>query len=120
MIASISAIQAGDVNQTTVDIVGSGDDSTLQIENQTIFDNAESDTVGDGSKDVVKNQTELSSQSASISHKGSYNIVLKDSNSSAAISNRTINFNINNVNYQSTTDSNGVAGIVLDLNPWTI
>ena len=117
LIASISAIQAGDVNQTTVDIVCSGDDSTLQIENQTIVDNAESDTVSDDSKDVVKNQTELSSQSASISYKGSYNIVLKDSNSSAAISNRTINFNINNVNYQSTTDSNGVAGIVLDLNP---
>ena len=68
------------------------------------------------SDSLNQNQTEISSTSSSISYKGSYKVVLKDVNSSKPIFNRTINFIINNVNYTAATDSNGVAGIKLDLN----
>lgn len=110
---SINTIHASDFNQTDSDIVSSGDDSPLQIENQTIevvtSDSDDLDNAG-------RNQTELSSKSTSISYKGSYSVVLKDSNTSMLISNKTVNFTINNVNYNANTDDNGVASVNLDLN----
>ena len=111
---SIGAIQAGELNQTG-DITGLGEDSALQIDNQTVMGNVNSDTLSDD-LDAGKNHTELSSLSTGISYKGSYSVVLKDSNSSMSISNRTVNFVIDNVNYNATTDENGVASIDLDLN----
>ena len=112
LLFSVGAIQAGDLNQTDYDTVGLSDDSTLQVENQTDI----SDVLNADEGSTDKNLTELSSQSTGISYKGSYSVVLKDSNSSRSISNRTVNFVINNVNYNSTTDDNGVARVNLDLN----
>ena len=99
LIFSISSVQASDVNQ---EIQNFNNETTILIENQT------------DSNEL--NKTTLSSQSTSIYYKSSYNVVLKDSNSSRFISNKTVNFIINNINYQSVTDINGVASLHLDLN----
>ena len=99
IISSISSVQASDVNH---DIQSFNNETTIQIENQT--------------NNNELNQTTLSSLKTSIGYKSSYNVVLKDSNSSKVISNKTVNFIINNINYQSITDINGVASINLDLN----
>ena len=95
--------------------MGSDYESPIQIENETSFDNLQSDE-GSG-EDFLKNQTELTSQKDTIYYKGSYRVTLTDSNSSNAIANKTVNFVINNVNYNATTDSNGVASVNLKLNP---
>lgn len=106
IICSLTAISASDINQTD-----SCDDS-LQIDNLTAVEETSNP---DDSVNAERNQTELSAPSTSISYKGSYSVVLKDSNSSALISNRTVNFIINEVNYTATTDDNGVASVQLDL-----
>ncbi|WP_295603165.1 transglutaminase-like domain-containing protein [uncultured Methanobrevibacter sp.] len=117
LFSSLCAIHASDVNQTIPDTLDSNENILLNSENQTVVAAEDSDSLGDDSIELIKNNTEISSQSSSISYKGSYNVVLKDSNSSAAISNKTINFIINNVNYNASTDDNGVARLNLDLNP---
>ena len=80
-----------------------------------ISNNNDFNNLGENSK----NQTELTSQKNSIYYKGSFNIILKDSNSSSALSNKKVNFIINNQEYIATTDSNGIASVNLDLNPGT-
>ena len=94
-IASISTVQASDV---------------YNINNETQindFNLSDSDS---------NNLSELSSKSTNIYYKGSYEVVLKDSNSSKPLSNKSVNFLINDNVYNATTDSNGVAGVKLDLN----
>ena len=110
LIFSLSTVQAEDFNQTNHDAVSFVDDDVIHLENQSIVGDVESDDGG-----IVKNSTELSSKSTSISYKGSYSIVLRDTNSSALVSNRTVKFSINNVDYNATTDDNGVASVKLDL-----
>ena len=105
LIFSFSSAHASEVNQTNSDTVTFSDDNYLQLENQT----------SDIKLDNDKHQTELSSQTTSIYYKGSYSVFLKDSNASRVISNKTINFVINDIKYNATTDINGIANINLDL-----
>ncbi|WP_458405870.1 transglutaminase domain-containing protein [Methanobrevibacter sp.] len=64
-----------------------------------------------------KNSTELTNATTSIYYKDSFEVTLRDSNSSAVIANKTVNFVINGVSYSDVTDSNGVAKVALSLNP---
>ena len=114
LFSSLCTIHAMDVNQTVPDILESDNDVILQGDNQTVIADFDSDSLKD---DTDGNNTEISSQSSSIPYKGSYDVVLKDSDSSEVISNKTINFIINNVKYNASTDDNGVARVKLDLNP---
>ena len=104
LVFSISSVQASDVNMT--DNTGSIGVMPEQIDNnvQTV------------DSDLSKNQTEISPKSTDIYYKGSYEVTLKDLNSSAPVSNKQINFVINKVTYKAVTDSRGVASLKLDLN----
>lgn len=122
MIFSVGAIQASDVNMTDYDALTSDDDEALQIEEDVSEESANSNTLSTNEdetsfSDDVKNSTEVTSPTNTIYYKGSYSVTLKDSNSSQAIANKTVNFIINNVNYNAKSDDNGVVSIDLSLNP---
>ena len=101
LVISLTTVYAEDFNSTCSDTQTSGEDLPI----------------GDVELNETKNQTSLTSQSNSIYYKSSYNVVLTDSNTSLPLSNKNVNFNINNVEYTATTDINGFAGINLNLNP---
>ncbi len=109
LVFSFSAIEASDVNVTDSDNA-----DILQIDNDTHF---EAETENSNSLSNVKNQTELSSPVSSIYYKGDYSITLKDSNSGNKLANKTIEFTINNVHYNSTTNGDGVAFVNLNFVP---
>ena len=124
VLLSVSAIQASDVNGTEIIATESTDDK-LSIESDdevsedentnTLSTNIEEDPVVESSSD--KNSTELANPTASIYYKDSFEVTLKDSNSSNALANKTVNFVINGVSYNGTTNGDGVASVALSLNP---
>lgn len=101
---SISSIQASDVNITNenaqVEMVNS--DSSISDDYAILGDN-------------IKNQTELAPQTDT--SYGVYNVTLKDSNVNIALENKKVSLVINDVNYNATTDNNGVASFNLNINP---
>ena len=114
IIFSIGAISASDVNMT--DSIAESEIQAGELESvnsNNLSTGIESTSLNENSK----NQTELTSPTGDIYYKGSYEVVLKDSNTNNTIANRDVNFVINNVNYTATTDSNGVASVNLTLNP---
>ena len=114
IIFSIGAISASDVNMT--DSIAESEIQAGELESvnsNNLSTGIESTSLNENSK----NQTELTSPTDDIYYKGSYEVVLKDSNTNNTIANRDVNFVINNVNYTATTDSNGVASVNLTLNP---
>ena len=125
LIFSISSIQASDVNITDSSTFNSNDDVSLQIEDETSFTNSESVDSNSLSTDInevsfeenSKNQTELISPTTTIYYWGNYNVTLTDSDANATLANKSINFIINNVNYNAKTDGYGVASLNLKLNP---
>ncbi|WP_458454785.1 Ig-like domain repeat protein [Methanobrevibacter sp.] len=84
-------------------------------EHISVNDNNLPDTYSSSEED--KNQTELSSTSSSIYYQGNYQVALKDSDSNRYLSNKTVNFVIDDVHYTSNTDDNGIASINLNLRP---
>lgn len=122
VIFSVSAISASDANITDSSAISASDDSAQPDsvvpsgEVESVNSNILSTNEGDSSHDV-KNQTEITSPTSSVYYKGSYNVTLTDSNSNATLVNKTVNFFIDNVNYNVTTDSNGVASVDLSLKP---
>ena len=114
IIFSITAIQAVDVNSTVASISANDtatvEDAELAIDSS--FDDL-AEQVNDSSNDNSKNKTELTPQSSNIYYHGDYNVVLKDSNSSANLEGKQIRLVINNVNYTIITG----AGVKLNLNP---
>jgi hypothetical protein len=119
---SISSIQASDVNISDSSALSSNDVNLLQIENETNLESVGSDDLSTDMNDIsfeenTKNQTELASQTDSIYYKGCYNVTLTDSNANATLANKSINFVINDVNYNVTTDDYGVASLNLNLKP---
>lgn len=110
---SLSAVQATDVNSTALN---STDDNPIQIDELTPLDDLESHNE-DILSDDGKNQTELVSPSGDTYYKGSYSVTLKDSNSSSALANKTVDFVIGDVKYDAVTDNGGVANVNLDLAP---
>ena len=118
LIFSVSAIHASDINMTDSDMLDSAEDTPLQIDDNNQLESVSSDNSLNNINDVSnKNKTELTSPTTSIYYKGSYNVALKDSNTSNALSNKTVNFVIDKVNYTSRTDSNGIASVNLKLSP---
>ena len=113
-IFQISTIYACDGNITDLDEQTSFNNNFNQFKSKT---ESVCVSLDDYSLKENYNQTQLTSQSASIYYKGSYKVILKDLNSSKPISNKNVNFIINNINYISETDDSGVAGVNLDLNP---
>lgn len=124
---SFSAIQASDVNITDSNSISSGDDMPIQIEDSSQLNDLvsnNSDVVSDNKDDASlnengKNQTEFTSPTKNIYYKGFYNVTLIDSNTNSTLKNKTVNLIINNVVYNATTDSNGVASVNLNLKPGT-
>ncbi len=123
-VLSISAIQASDVNITDSNMTSSSDDSIqLESESQTSeIESVNSNTLSTDNEEIVleedsKNHTELTDPTNTIYYKGSYNVTLKDSNSSSTLANKPVNFVIDNVNYVANTDDNGVASLNLTLTP---
>lgn len=111
---SIGAVQASDVNVTDSDMVSSGDAFNLQIDDaQGHVSNSNDDYL----KDSAKNSTEMSSKTSSVYYKGLYSVALRDSNSSAMLAGKQINLVVNNANYVTKTDSDGLASFKLELNP---
>ena len=127
LIFSVSSIQASDVNITDSSALSFTDDIPLQIEDETNFTNSESvdsNILSNDINDVTfeensKNQTQLTSQSDTIYYMGNYNVTLTDSGTNATLANKSINFVINNVNYNARTDGCGVASLNLNLKPGT-
>lgn len=107
LIFSISAIHAEDTNSTALDSV----DDDIQSEDDSPFNELEGDDYS------VLNQTELASPTTKIYPEESYNVTLKDSNSSEGIVNKTVDFVVNEVKYNAITDNNGVASVNLKLAP---
>ncbi|WP_292806488.1 transglutaminase domain-containing protein [Methanobrevibacter sp.] len=124
MIFSVSAIQASDVNITDSDALSTIDDEPVTVESSSDneLESVNSNTLSTNNEDASlmetdKNQTEITSQTTDTYYKGSYSVTLKDSNSSNVLANKTVNLVINNVKYNVSTDSNGVARFDLSLNP---
>ena len=124
VLLSVSVIQASDVNGTEIitgnsiedDLSIESDDNVPEDENKnTLSTNIEENPVVESSSD--KNSTELTNPTTSVYYKESYQVTLKDSNSSKALVNKTVNFVINGVSYNGKTNSDGVATIALSLNP---
>ena len=108
IVFSIGAIHAGDINSTALN--SSGDDY-LQIDDSASFNGADSNA--DHLDESDKNQTEFVSPSDNVYYKGSYGVTLRDSTSSEGLSNKTVDFVINDVKYGAVTDDGGRANIDL-------
>ena len=120
LIFSIGAISASDVNMTDSDTLDLSDENEIESSNdlESVNSNTLSTNNDDVSlQDVVKNQTELTSPTTTTYYKGSFSVTLKDSSSNVALANKNVNFVIDNVNYNTTTDDSGVASINLRLMP---
>ncbi|WP_458453077.1 transglutaminase domain-containing protein [Methanobrevibacter sp.] len=131
VIISASAVSASDVNGTdsiSSNVIGGdenlshaeSEDSTIEqapeSENtNTLSTNIQSNSLVESSSQ--KNSTEITNAKTSMYYKDSFEVTLKDSNSSAVLANKTVNFVINGVSYSNVTDSNGVAKVALSLNP---
>jgi len=112
IVFSIGAIHAGDINSTALN--SSGDDY-LQIDDSASFNGVDSNS--DHLDESDKNQTEFVSPSDNVYYKGSYGVTLRDSTSSEGLSNKTVDFVINDVKYGAITDDGGRANIDLTLSP---
>lgn len=115
LIFSVTSIQAADANMTDSDAISSEDNCAFQLESDSELNNILTDADDAPLSQTLKNQTELTSPTKTTYYYGSYKVTLKDSNNTLA--NKTIDFVINNVRYNATTDGNGVASINLKLNP---
>lgn len=108
MLLSISSIQAGDVNATDVNVLDSSEDSDL------ILDDGQSTL-----QENVKNQTQITSPTSTVYYNGNYQVTLSDSNTNETLADKNVSFSINDVDYIAETNSNGIAGVNLKLNPGT-
>ncbi len=109
---SVGSINAGNVNDTMID---SNDDPILSIEDNVLLNvDGESEI---GSVEKQKNQTELTSLTSKVYYGGNYEVNLIDLNTSESLANKTVALSINGVDYSLNTDSNGIAGVNLKLNP---
>ena len=119
---SLGMIQAADVNMTDSSVIEFNDEKGLQSEDAMQLDDIDSPEVLANGFDYsltadAKNQTELSPKTNEVYYKGYYSLILNDKDTNVALVNKSVTFSLNNVNYTNTTDSNGVVGINLNLNP---
>ena len=116
VIFSINAIYANDLNMS--DIASSY--SEANIENKIHENDLNTLSANHGGaifEESCKNQTKFTEASTSIYYTSHYCITLKDSNTNESLSNKSIDFIINKVNYTVTTDDDGIASVNLKLKP---
>lgn len=97
-------------------------DSNLQIGNDILIneDNSGLSVISDNAQSLNesgKNQTQLSSKTNEIYYQGYYSLTLTDMNSNTPLANKSVIFSVNEVNYTSITDNDGVVSLNLKLNP---
>ena len=122
---SVSAIHAGDVNETNNLALNSTEDISLQIEDEIQSGDLVTLNSNDLSKysdnnslnENSKNKTEFQYSTSSVYFKGFYEITLEDSNTNHTLANRTVKFVINGAEYSSTTNAAGIASLKLTQNP---
>ena len=115
-IFSINAIYANDLNMS--DIISSSSESNIENKiHEKDLNTFSADQGGAIFDESFKNQTEFTEASTSIYYTAPYCITLKDSNINESLSNKSINFVINEVNYTVTTDDEGIASVNLKLKP---
>lgn len=107
----MTAIYAGDVNGTDLQAFDNYGENTAPLNDLELNSSSDISNI-----ETVKNQTELI-PSESTYYKGNYSVLLKDSNSSANLTDRTVDLIINDVKYNVTTDNKGFASVSLDLLP---
>jgi hypothetical protein len=112
---ALASVHAGDVNAADSNI--SSEDVSVPLADAGDAEPVESDIDENVLAEEVKNRTELTSPTDNVYYKGSYSLTLRDSNSTQAISNRTVNFIINDANFTATTDADGIASVALSLTP---
>lgn len=122
LIFSIGAIHASDVNATDLSVLNCSDSQVYQIEENDQSDVDYSDDLSNNItdsplNDSLKNKTELASPTTSLYYKGAYSVTLKDSNTNAALANKTVYFVINEVIYKASTNAKGMASVNLKLDP---
>ena len=115
IIFSISSIYASDINSTDTNTITLNDDNITQVSD--LETNSSPDDDSSPLKENNTNQTELTSLMSTVYYNGNYKVILKDSNSSNVLKNKTVSFLINNINFNATTDDYGIATINLALNP---
>ncbi|WP_298500379.1 transglutaminase domain-containing protein [uncultured Methanobrevibacter sp.] len=112
-ILSIGMVCAGDVNLT--DSQMSDSDGAVAIEEHYLSQPDDEMIL----HEQAKNQTVLSSPENDVY--GYYSVVLKDSNTNATLSNRTVYFGIDGINYDASTDDRGIASVFLgDVGKYTV
>ena len=115
-IFSINAIYANDLNMS--DITSSSSESNIENKiHENDLNTFSANHSGAIFEESFKNQTEFTEASASIYYTAPCCITLKDSNTNESLSNKSINFVINEVNYTVTTDDEGIASVNLKLKP---
>lgn len=119
LVFSASAVQAGDVNATDVDVANSSDE-VLEIENNDSFDETVDESpISNVNASFERNQSKLTSPTAKVYYGGNYQVTLSDSNASSPLANKRVYFSIGNAVYSAMTNSKGVASLNLKLNPGT-
>ncbi len=108
ILISVSAVYADEINSTSMNSTNS---SYFQIDDSVSSNAVQSDLSSE------KNMTEMVSPSDNVYYKGLYSVTLKDSCSGSPLTNKTVDFLIDNVRYCSLTDNGGVASVSLDLSP---
>ena len=96
------------------------DSQILSLDDSTDSESVNSNTLSTNNDSVsltenTKNQTELTAVSSSIYYNESYKLTLIDSNTNNTLANKSVSLKINNVNYNTTTDSEGIASVNITL-----
>lgn len=107
LLLSISSIQASDV-----DTLNQSEDMSLQPD-----DDVQLEIGDDASGQSEKNQTQLTPKTSKIYYNGNYQVTLSDSQSNRPLAGKAVSFTVDGVNYTANTNSKGIAGINLKLNP---
>ena len=97
--------------------VSSSEDNSVQIENDNPLNELNNFSDNNCLKEPIKNQTEFIEPSTTIYYHSPYCITLKDSNTNESLSNKSIDFSINQINYTVLTDNDGIASVNLKLKP---
>lgn len=114
---SVTMVHANDANSNVTadcDVLSINDNNQL---NDLEYYNNLSAHEKDSLNENIKNKTELTPQSTNIYYQGDFKVILKDTNSNATLAGKQVNFVINNIEFNATTDDNGVASVNLNLNP---
>lgn len=124
LIFSLGAIYAGDVSISEMGASDFGERASFQIDDEMQTDVSQDKELSSLSSsdssflnENAKNSTVLTPQSTNVYKDGNYSVVLKDSNNNSTLSNKTIIFVLNDVNYASRTNDEGVADLLLNFNP---